>query len=146
MKSILPLLALAFLPGTLLAGASTPEIGAPVPDAVAGSALPTTGRDWNVKSADNICGLRDASQLTQPAKVDFEACLEATAELKRIKDQGIDPKSAEGIQLRNAAVTRVTTACETVRAASGYCSVWKAVSHKDGRAIPEITDQVKAQL
>ena len=35
---------------------------------------------------------------------------------------------------------------EAVRVAQGYCSVWKSISHKDGRTIPDITDLVKAQL
>ncbi len=114
--------------------------------ALAQQAPPTPGHSWLLRTADNICGLRDPNQLTSPAVVDFEACLDATPEMKRVRDQGIDPKSAEGIQLRNAAVTRVTSACEKVRSASGHCSVWKEIRHKDGRAIADISDQVKAQL
>lgn len=103
-----------------------------------------SGKDWILKAADNICGLRDASQLTHPAVIDFEACLDATPEMMRIRDQGIDPKSAEGIQLRTAAVTRLTDACEAVRGANSHCSVWKKIRHRDGRAIPDISSQVIA--
>jgi hypothetical protein len=103
------------------------------------------GRDWVLRTADNICGLRDANQLTRPGVIDFEACLAATPEMKRIASQGIDPRSAEGIQLRNAAVTRVTNAAEAVRAAGGYCSVWKEIRHKDGRAIDDLSSRVIAQ-
>ena len=69
-------------------------------------------RDWVLKTSDNICGLRDANQLTHPAQVNYETCLQATPEMKRLRDQKIDPKSAEGIQLRSAGISRVTSACE----------------------------------
>jgi hypothetical protein len=103
-----------------------------------------SGRDWLLKAADNVCGLRDPNQLTYPALIDFEACLEATPEMRRVRDQGIDPKGAEGIQLRSAAVSRLTNACESVRATNGHCSVWKAIRHKDGRSIPDVSSQVIA--
>ena len=64
--------------------------------------------------------------------------------MRRIKDQSIDPKSAEGIQLRSAAMNRLTDACERVRVAQGHCSVWKEIRHKDGRAIPDLSSQVMA--
>jgi hypothetical protein len=102
------------------------------------------GRDWILKTSDNICGLREANQLTHPALIDYETCLQATPEMRRIKDQGIDPKSAEGIQLRSAAMNRLTDACERVRVAQGHCSVWKEIRHKDGRAIPDLSSQVMA--
>jgi len=104
-----------------------------------------SGRDWILRTSDNVCGLRDPNQLTYPAKIDFGACLDATPEMTRLRNRGIDPKSAEGIQLRSAAVTRLTDACEAVRTASGHCSVWKAIRHKDGRTIPDISTQVIAQ-
>lgn len=103
-------------------------------------------RDWIAKQADNICGLREPSQLSNPAQVDWEACLEATQEMKRMRDQGIQPDSPEGIKLRTAAANRVTKACEAVRAANGHCSVWKEIRHKDGRAIDDISSLVKAQF
>ena len=102
------------------------------------------GRDWILKSSDNICGLKEANQLTHPALIDYETCLQATPEMRRIKDQSIDPKSAEGIQLRSAAMNRLTDACERVRVAQGHCSVWKEIRHKDGRAIPDLSSQVMA--
>lgn len=145
MKTALPLVALVLA----LAPAAARSSGLPSASPAAtpsGSAAALPGSDWIVKSEDNVCGLRDANQLTYPGLVDYDACLEATPEMKRIDEHGIDPKSAEGIQLRNAAVTRVTKACEEVRKATGHCSVWKAVRHKDGRSITDLTDQVKAKL
>ena len=111
------------------------------------SALPEAaawGRDWILKTSDNICGLREPNQLTHAALIDYETCLQATPEMRRVKDQGIDPKSAEGIQLRSAAINRLTDACERVRVAQGHCSVWKEIRHKDGRAIADLSSQVVA--
>lgn len=101
---------------------------------------------WIVDRADNICGLDDAKMLSRPAKVDYDALLKATSEMKRIHDEKIDPNSSEGIQLRQAAVDRVRNASERVRQTQGHCSVWKQIRHQDGRAITDITDLVKAQL
>jgi hypothetical protein len=101
---------------------------------------------WIVDRADNICGLDDAKMLSKPAKVDYDALLKATPELKKIKDDKIEPNSPQGIQLRQAAVTRVQTAAEKVRTTEGHCSVWKTVKHSDGRAVADITESVKAQL
>ena len=105
---------------------------------------PTVG--WIVDRSDNICGLDDPKMLSKPAKVDYDSLLRATPEMKKIKDDKIDPNSPQGIQLRQAAASRVQKAADKVRAADGYCSVWKAIKHQDGRAIPDVTDAVKAQL
>jgi hypothetical protein len=104
------------------------------------------GTGWIVDKADNICGLDDPKMLSKPAKVDYDTLLRATAEMKKIKDDKIDPNSPQGIQLRQAAATRVQKAAEKVRTTDGYCSVWKTIRHQDGRVIPDITDAVKAQL
>ena len=104
------------------------------------------GTGWIVDRADNICGLDDPKMLSKPAKVDYDALLKATPEMKKIKDDKIDPNSPQGIQLRQAAATRVQKAAEKVRTTDGYCSVWKTIRHQDGRVIPDITDAVKAQL
>lgn len=132
-------------PGSSLAGQEGSRPVVQIATASEGAAFaPAAARDWILKTSDNICGLRDANQLTHPAQIDFDTCLQATPEMRRIKDQGIDPKSAEGIQLRSAAVTRVTDACERVRSAQGHCSIWKEIRHKDGRAIPDLSSQVMA--
>lgn len=100
---------------------------------------------WRAQPQDNICGLRDLAQLSTPAKIDFERCLQATPEIKRMKKEGIRPQSPEGIQLRTEAVDRVTRAANLVREAGGYCSVWKAIEHQDGRRIPDLTSRVVGQ-
>jgi hypothetical protein len=109
-------------------------------------AVDSRSADWIVNASDNVCGLRDTRMLSNPAKIDYDALLAATPEMQKIKRDGIDPSSAEGIQLKQQAIDRVTKACESVRVAQGHCSVWKSISHKDGRAITDITDLVKAKL
>lgn len=101
---------------------------------------------WICDRSDNICGLDDPRMLSKPCKVDYDALLKATPEMKKIVNDKIDPNSSEGINLRQKAVDRIRDKAEAVRVAQGYCSVWKAISHKDGRTIPDITDLVKAQL
>lgn len=103
-------------------------------------------KGWVVDKADNICGLDDSKMLSKPAKVDYDTLLHATSQWKKIRDEKIDPNSPEGIQLRQEAVNKVRDACDKIRAQEGYCSVWKSVSHTDGRAVSDITDLVKAQL
>lgn len=102
--------------------------------------------DWICSVSDNICGLRDTKMLSNPAKVDFDALLSATSELQRVRKEGIDPSSPEGVALKQAGIDRVTKACDAVRVANGHCSVWKAIKHRDERVIADITELVKARL
>ncbi len=101
---------------------------------------------WICDRSDNICGLDDPRMLSKPCKVDYDALLKATPEMKKIANDKIDPNSSEGINLRQKAVDRIRDKAEAVRTANGYCSVWKTIRHQDGRNIPDITDLVKAQL
>lgn len=133
----------------LLLAASTGGLAAQVPTAAGGSAPAVDTpqqRGWIALATDNICGLRDPKQLSNPARVDFDAVLAATPELAKIAKDKIDPASAEGIQLRQAGIDRVTRACEALRAEIGYCSVWKTIRHSDGRSVPDVTESVKAKL
>jgi predicted RNA-binding protein with RPS1 domain len=68
------------------------------------------GTGWVVDRADNICGLDDPKMLSKPAKLDYDTLLRATPEMKKVKDDKIEPNSPQGIQLRQAAATRVQTA------------------------------------
>lgn len=101
---------------------------------------------WECKSSDNICGLRDKRQLSNPAQVDWSSLLDDTPEMQEMTKKGIDPNSPEGIRLKNKAESRLRAACEAEMDAGGHCSVWKAISHKDGRDIPDITEAVRARL
>jgi hypothetical protein len=112
------------------------------------AAVPDDGRGtpFVVLKADNICGLDEPRQITTPAKVDYDALLEETSEVKELKRNGIDPTSSKGITLMTKARSRVLKACETVRTELGYDSVWKSITRRDSRAIPDATDSVKAKL
>lgn len=101
---------------------------------------------WTARAEDSIVGLSDPKTLSNPAKVDYSALMKATPEMKRMKKDRIDPNSPEGIQLKAAAQTRVQNACQAVMDSEGHCSVWKAISHSDGRSITDITATVKRQL
>lgn len=101
---------------------------------------------WIVKKADHVCGIADPKKISSPAKVDYQECLEATPPMKKMKEEGIDPDSPEGKALRAKAVQLVAKAAEKVRESLSYCSVWKKIEHSDGRAVPEVTDDVVQEV
>lgn len=124
-------------PATSASGAHGVALAAAPSAAVAG---------WQVRPEDNIVGLSDPKMLSKPAKVDYAALMKATPEMKQMRKDRIDPTSPEGIQLKAAAQQRVQNACQTVMDQDGHCSVWKAITHSDGRAVTDITAAVKRQL
>ena len=101
---------------------------------------------WVAREADNIVGLRDPRTLSNPVKVDYSSLLDETPEMKRIRRERIDPTSPQGIQLKNRARQRVADACEEVMQEQGYCSVWKAIRHTDGRSVTDATDAILQRL
>jgi len=107
------------------------------------AAVPTAFlHGWTAAEEDNICGIADLRKVACPAAVDYDELLRATPQMREIDRKGIDPESAEGKALRKGARTLITKTCEVVRDAKGYCSVWKAISHQDGRTIPDVTEDV----
>jgi hypothetical protein len=106
--------------------------------------VPESG--WIANAADCICGTSDVTKISNPAKVDYEALLDATSEMKEMKRDRIDPDSIRGKDLRKRASTAVTKICEVVRAGQGHCGVWKVIRNADGRIVPDITSQVREQL
>ena len=104
------------------------------------------GTPYKLKKDDAICGLSEARQLTSPAKVDFEALMAETAEMKELKRKKIDPNSARGIKLTCKARELVRDACTEVRNEKAHCSIWKKISRRDGVKIPDVTSAVKAKL
>ena len=98
--------------------------------------------EWIADEEDNICGISDLKKVTNPAKVSYDRLLDATPQMQELKRKGIDSDSAEGKALRKGAKTLITKTCELVRAARGHCSVWRSIGNKDGRSIPDITDEV----
>ena len=143
--------------GLLLAGALASAPGsteAPAPGVPAAPSLVVAPLEdaaavegsWVANAADNICGLSDLRQVSDPAKVDYPELWDATPEIRKMKDEDIDPGSAEGIQLQQEATDRIREACDEVREDEGYCSVWKRISHKDARSVDEVTGEVIASL
>jgi hypothetical protein len=107
---------------------------------------PAGASDWICKEEDNVCGISDTAKTSNPAKVDYPTLLDATPQIKEMKRDKIDPNSAEGKSLRKRAATLITKTCEVVRQSKGHCGVWKAIKHKDGRIIADLTDDVKAKF
>jgi len=128
-------------------GAAEGALGAPgaAPDLLTTDRA-TTGSDWVVKSADSICGVSTARRITNPAKVDYDKLLGATSEMKEIKRDGIDPKSAHGQALVTKARNKVREAAKSAMSEKGHCSVWKKISHKEGKAVVDLTSTVEAKL
>jgi hypothetical protein len=101
---------------------------------------------WNAISKDNICGLTNPRQLTQPGRIDYRAALEATAEMKDLKQRGISLDSAEGQILRERAADRVRRVGSKLMRKRGHCSLWKEISHRDGRNVPDLTSELISSL
>ena len=147
-KTIGLLLAGGILASTAgLAGATPPPAGSPLGQEVPEIAQTVPdGRGWIAKRSDNICGLQELNQLSNPARVDYDALLKATPQMKEMKRRGVDPDSPEGIRLKNAAVDLVADCCEQIRSEEGHCSVWKSIRHKDGRSVSDVTRKVEERI
>jgi hypothetical protein len=116
-------------------------------DASAGNpSIQAFGTDWIVSSGDNVCGISDARQISNPARVSYESLLGDTPELKDMKKKGIEKDSPEGQILHNKGVDRVRKAAKTVMTNKSHCSVWKKISSRKGSAVPDITEAVRAEL
>jgi hypothetical protein len=125
--------------------------GAVLPTPVVAQSSPAApddgrGTDFVVARADNICGLDNPRQLTRPAKVAYDKLLKATPEMKLLKRERIKPDSPRGINLRTEAENRIRKACEKVRSAKSYCSVWKKITRRDGKKLTDITKQVLLEI
>lgn len=112
--------------------------------AQAAEASPSPG--WIADEADNVCGVRSTRHITNPATLRYSELLDATPEVQRMRREGITRESAQGQVLYAAAVDRVSKAAQRVMQARSHCSVWKQVRHQDGRAVPDISSEVKAEL
>lgn len=110
------------------------------------SLLEQAGPAWIAVKTDSLCGLDDPLLLSNPAMVNYTALVDVTPESKKLRDEGIDPRSAAGIQLLQRAADRVRDECETVRGTERHCSVWKRIRHRDGRDVPDLTALVTARI
>jgi len=115
-----------------------------LPEAVAQNSV--AGQAWQAHERDSICGVSNTRQVTNPAMLDYRRALTATPEMKDLRSRKIDPASAEGQILRQRAVDHVRRASSKVMRKNGHCSIWKEISHRDGRRVPELTGQVISEL
>ena len=142
-KTRLVMLALLALPG--LGFAQEPP-GAGEAAADEAILVDTNSADWVVKTGDNVCGVSEARQISNPAKVKYDALMRATPEMKEMKRKGIDKDSARGMVLISEAKARIKLVAKVVMTDKGHCSVWKKISHKRGRSATDITDTVLLKL
>ena len=101
---------------------------------------------WRAEAQDNICGVSNPRQVTNPAVVDYAKALKATPEMQDLIARGIDPQSAEGQILRQRAVDHVGRVSSKVMRRNGHCSIWKTIKHRSGRNAPELTHELVASI
>jgi len=101
---------------------------------------------YEARASNSISGLTDVSQLSNPMAVRYDAVMDATEERVRIRKEKIDPTSPLGEILESAAHRRVSAASRVIMRRDGHCSAWKKIKRKDGRAVPDLTADVIAQL
>ena len=101
---------------------------------------------WRAEAQDNICGVSNPRQVTNPAVVDYAKVLKATPEMQDLVARGIDPQSAEGQILRQRAVDHVGRVSSKVMRRNGHCSIWKTIKHRSGRNAPELTHELVASI
>ena len=104
------------------------------------------GSAFSFKASANLCGLSEARQLSNPARVDHGALLEITPEISKIRAEKIAPSSAEGARLMAAARKRVLDACKEELTVSGHCSIWKQIKRRDGSEITDVTSAVRKRI
>ena len=112
----------------------------------AAAAVESRAAAWRADSKDNLCGLKNPRHLTQPAQINYRAVLEQTPEMIDLRQRGISLDSAEGQILRERAVDRLRSVGSKLMKKRGYCSLWKGISHRDGRMVPDLTSELIAAL
>lgn len=133
----------ALLATALMAGGA---YAAPQSEVEGPAVVDLNGSDWVVKSEDNVCGVSQARQITNPAKVDYEELMSATVEMKELKREGIKRDSARGQALVTKARDKVRRASKAVMNEKGHCSVWKKITHRKGTAVTDLTRAIKKKL
>tara|TARA_R110002020_G_scaffold281534_1_gene497197 strand:- start:739 stop:1149 length:411 start_codon:yes stop_codon:yes gene_type:complete len=85
--------------------------------------------DWIATPADNICGIKNPKQVSNPGVISWQQAMDETKEMKKIKRENIDKTSALGITLIEAATRKTRNACQKVMNTENLDSVWKNISH-----------------
>ena len=136
------LAALALAGSARAADIPGPGASAPLITAAAPQPGPQLGQGWEADEEDNICGISSLKRVSKPATVDYDELLAATPQMEEMDREGIDADSVEGKALLKGARILITKTCEKVRKAEGHCSIWKSISNRDGRSIPDLTEEV----
>ena len=85
--------------------------------------------EWFAETEDNICGVKELRMVRQPGVVDWSALMDATAEVAKIKREGIKRDSPEGITLIAKAEDKCKKACVKQMRKTKVDSMWKKISH-----------------
>jgi hypothetical protein len=84
---------------------------------------------WVADAEDNICGLSDLRTVRQPGVVDWDALMDATAEMRKLKREKIKKDSPEGVILVTKAESKCMKACTKQMRKTKVDSMWKKISH-----------------
>jgi hypothetical protein len=90
----------------------------------------TLGSGWDAKAEDNICGLANLSQVSNPGVIIYDSVWNSTKSIKKMKSEGIDSDSPQGQILRSKARQELLQACQQEMNDTGLDSVWKTITHK----------------
>ncbi len=112
------------------------------------SLIPDDGRGsgYSFVTKDNLCGLKEARQLSSPAQVNYDSLLESTPEVRKMRARRIAPSSAQGTRLLAAARSRILKACKRELSDKGHCSIWKKISRRDGASINDVTSSIRKRI
>ena len=85
--------------------------------------------EWVAEAQDNICGVKELRMVRQPGVVDWNALMDATAEMIKLKREGIKKDSPEGVMLVTKAEDKCQKACVKQMRKTKVDSMWKKISH-----------------
>ena len=86
--------------------------------------------EWVAEAEDNICGVKELRMVRQPGVVDWGALMDSTAEMVKLKREGIKKDSPEGVLLITRAESKCRTACFKQMRKTKVDSMWKRITHK----------------
>jgi hypothetical protein len=85
--------------------------------------------EWIANTEDNICGVSDLRMVKQPGIVDWNALMDSTAEMRKIKREKIKKDSPAGVTLIAKAEEKCMKACLKQMRKTKVDSMWKNISH-----------------
>ena len=85
--------------------------------------------EWVAEAEDNICGVKELRMVRQPGVVDWGALMDSTAEMVKLKREGIKKDSPEGVMLITKAEDKCKKACVKQMRKTKVDSMWKKISH-----------------